>query len=334
MYLKYATKDRGKTNIRQLEYYNGNIPSIRRGTIIESPAMKNLHIFASFSGTYLTIPTTKVMFSGNEHRSWIDITISSQTLHTLRNPHQRFRHSLGLEQYAIINTVPNVTDQVLVFNLGDTSNSLQEDNMRLTIEGKSHQKFRMVKTIHDNHIRYANFNLMLKWLVVFTKFSASDTLLSLQGESYQLKTHLHCKSKNTCPKLNVRWIPNQLNKYRDNKHNNPHKCLRLQQMHMMNETYCLNFSSSSTKQHYYVYITLHPGKAQDMFFESNEDRNIKKYSWNSASSLCQHMGGFLPIIRSKLELDEFIALIRFSEYIPPQDQVFIGLSTYMESKVT
>ena len=56
-------------------------------------------------------------------------------------------------------------------------------------------------------------------------------------------------------------------------------------------------------------------------------------SWNDATSMCENIDGFLPIIRSKSELDEFIALVTFSQYIPPQNEVFIGLSTKINSKV-
>ena len=58
-----------------------------------------------------------------------------------------------------------------------------------------------------------------------------------------------------------------------------------------------------------------------------------RMSWNYASSLCQDMGGFLPVIRSKSELDKFIAFVVLSSDIPIQEKIFIGLSTKIKSKV-
>ena len=68
-----------------------------------------------------------------------------------------------------------------------------------------------------------------------------------------------------------------------------------------------------------------------MSIENHHKEN--QISWNDATSMCKDIGGFLPIIRSKSEMDEFIALVTFSQYIPPQDKIFIGLSTKMNSKV-
>ena len=80
---------------------------------------------------------------------------------------------------------------------------------------------------------------------------------------------------------------------------------------MTDKMYCLNLSSNSRIMNY-IYL-----------------RNVQesKISWNNASCMCQYMGGFLPIIRSKSELDEFISLISFSQYILPQDEFFISLTT-------
>ena len=91
---------------------------------------------------------------------------------------------------------------------------------------------------------------------------------------------------------------------------------------MTDRFYCLNLSSASRKLNY-VYIKPLPAPIHDMLVGSFNKRS--QLSWNYASFLCQYVGGFLPQIRSKSELNEFIALITFSQYVPPQDKVFIGL---------
>ena len=271
------------------------------------------------------------MFTGNEHRSWIDITITSRprTVHK----HQTINFPFDPEQQTVISTVPNITDQVLVFNLSNLSGRFGEKNVQLWMHGKSHKTFKMTKTIQDRKILFSVMKLKLKWLVTWQQSTSHGSLLSLQGASYQLRIDVYCEAIKTCPKLNVHWIPCQLSKYRDGSHNRPLKCLKLHQGTMTNTACCLKFSSISTKQHYYVYITSQPTWIQDMPVKPNKDQTIKKLSWNDASSLCHFMGGFLPIIRSKSELNEFIALIRFSQYIPPQQEVFIGLQTNINSKV-
>ena len=44
---------------------------------VATPPRRDLHISAGFSVTHLAMPTVKVMFSGTEHRSWVDIMVSS-----------------------------------------------------------------------------------------------------------------------------------------------------------------------------------------------------------------------------------------------------------------
>ena len=88
---------------------------------------------------------------------------------------------------------------------------------------------------------------------------------------------------------------------------------------------CFNFSSHSTKEYYYVYI------AQKFLLTGRA--SYIRMSWNYTSSVCQDMGGFLPVIRSKSELDEFIAFAVLSPDLPIQERIFIGLSTKIKSKV-
>ena len=125
--------------------------------------------------------------------------------------------------------------------------------------------------------------------------------------------------------MKLYWIPDQISKYKDGSQNKPHHCFIQNQLSMTDKMYCLNFSSNS-KILNYIYITPLPAKVQGILTNFRV-REKKELSWNNALSLCQYMGDILPVIRSKSELDEFIALILFSKYILPQDKIFIGLST-------
>ena len=221
--------------------------------------------------------------------------------------------------------MPDVTDQVLVFNMGDSPTSNRQNRLLLRIEGRSYQSFKVIKEILDNKYTYKDLNLMLRWDVVLQAIPGSWNSVSLQGHSQQIKIYSPCATTKTCLDLNVYWIPNQLSNHRENSHNNPHNCVKQKQINLSSRILCLNFSSKSIKQLYYIYITKLSSHIQDMFATSH--KNEIKLSWNNASSLCHNMGGFLPIIRSKSEMDEFIALVAFSKYIPSQNEVFIGLST-------
>ena len=56
-----------------------------------------------------------------------------------------------------------------------------------------------------------------------------------------------------------------------------------------------------------------------------------KKSWIEASKLCRAAGGYLPIIRSRNELEEIMYLMK-TKYLPPIDLIFIGF--IIDFKVT
>ena len=59
--------------------------------------------------------------------------------------------------------MPDVTDQLLVFNMGDSSTINRQNGILLRIVGRSYQSFKMIKEILDNEFTYNNLNLMLRW---------------------------------------------------------------------------------------------------------------------------------------------------------------------------
>lgn len=50
-----------------------------------------------------------------------------------------------------------------------------------------------------------------------------------------------------------------------------------------------------------------------------------KKTWKQASELCRSLGGYLPIIRSKYELDELTSIFKLSEGMPYIEAIYIGL---------
>ena len=293
---------------------------------IKSLFKENLFLSVNYSTTYSTSPNIKAIFTGYDHRSWIDIFISYKDifkdnlldLFDKKYLYKTIQVSDNLEPNYIINTLPNSSDNVLIF-LPDNPKNCGWNTLDMTIRGKSSQTFNS----WTSQFSFTATKITLWWNVQLQGQLTPLYSLSLQGDSHQLEAHFvpKCGKNKPFPVLKIYWIPDQLTKYRRNALNKPHGCLQLSQ-----DTFtlysCLNFSSDSTKQNYYTYRSLHDGFTT----------NIEK-SWNYASSVCKDMGGFLPVIRSKSELDEFIAFIALSPHLPPQQRIFIGLSTITKSKL-
>ena len=219
---------------------------------IASPIKSNLHVLMKFSSTNIIHIIPKVTFSTNEHRSWIDIIVKNE--HLFKDMFQfqnSYLHQVISSSHGRITTMPNATDQVLVFS--------RQDHVNLSITGTSHQKFRIIKNIRSNKMTHQFFSLLLKWFIVLVTTSGSlDSVVSLQGDSYQFKTYLKCETSKPCPELKVYWIPDQLNKYKSDSHNEPYNCLKQPMIGLYDNIYCLNFSSDSSKQKYYAYISVTP----------------------------------------------------------------------------
>ena len=305
---------------------------------IKSPSKKNLHVSANFSATDLAAPTVKVKYCGNDHRSWIDIVVLHNEISGDVSLYFHQTLSVSENSYLIstlstnINTIPNVKDQVLVFSLGDSYTRTGWKHHFL-IHGKSYKKFQLIKKINDREGRFVPINFKLNWNVQFQPIPSSlESLLSLQGESYELGVYIYCNTNKKCQELKIHWVPNQLSNYKDDSHNNPQNCLKEYQMNIPDKIYCLNFSSSSTN-HYYVSVSVIKAQIKSSWY-IYPNENLPKVSWNDASFLCQHLGGFLPVIRSKSELDEFISLVTFSDYVLPKEKIYIGLYNQTEWQST
>ena len=299
---------------------------------IKSPSEENIYLSVNFSAPYSSSPSIKVMFSGYDHRSWIHIFISYQELFKdmssfdIKYLHKTIQWSNGLKGNFIMNNKPNGSDQVPVF-IPENPNGHVWKALDMTMTGKTDKIFSMKIDI------IMTFKFILWWNVQLKILPGLQHLMSFQGEFPKIKAYFgqKCEINKTCLDLKVYWIPDQLSKYRDDALIEPHFCFQQPWLIESEAVDCLNFSSSSTKQHYYVYIA--KPMAGISFSKGVIQNSSFRMSWNYASSLCQDMGGFLPSIRSKSELDEFISLLTFSHDIPPLENVFIGFSIKTKSKV-
>ena len=72
-----------------------------------------------------------------------------------------------------------------------------------------------------------------------------------------------------------------------------------------------------------------------MFFRGPpfpSDRHTYR-SWFDAAATCRYVGGYLPIIRSKEELNELMTFLKLSEDMPTLIALYIGLIKNPEHKV-
>ena len=137
----------------------------------------------TFSSIYII---AKVTFAGNEHRSWINIIVKKQVFKDKLPFENKYLHQTISSSHGRIRTMPDATDQVLVFS--------RQNHVKLSMIGISHQKFRIIKKLKSNKMTHQFFNLLLKWSVTLLNIPGSlDSVVSLQGDSYQLKTYLRNK---------------------------------------------------------------------------------------------------------------------------------------------
>ena len=96
------------------------------------------------------------------------------------------------------------------------------------------------------------------------------------------------------------------------------------------DKYSLTFTSYKCSKNYFN-LTKHHYIVFDFDFFSidicNPDpKGLKKISWIEADKLCRHVGGTLPQIRSRDELDELRSLLKFGKVLPPIGLLFIGFN--------
>ena len=153
--------------------------------------------------------------------------------------------------------------------------------------------------------------------------------------------------------VDVFWIHNLFGSY--NQSNDERFCNK----HVLEKTnynYCLNYTSAKNTDLFfwnfaeylqcYVTAPLHlkyvliPYIGLGYTISKNNKcpkpqskvKNIK--SWTEASYLCQSIGGYLPLIRNRDELDEIIAFLKLSKNMPPVEALYIGVTGSLKPQVT
>ena len=86
---------------------------------------------------------------------------------------------------------------------------------------------------------------------------------------------------------------------------------------------CFNLSLGGIETIYLYFKENHPANGMKI-------SKINSYkiclSWNEAAQLCKDTGGYLPYFTSRNELEQLIALMKFSKDIFPVEAIYIGLN--------
>ena len=153
--------------------------------------------------------------------------------------------------------------------------------------------------------------------------------------------------------INIYWIPDLFsrNSYQSE---NERFCLK-DVIAKTKYSYCLNFTSVQNSYLFFwhftpylqCYVKASPWVWRELVWEKRglkiptnntcpkeqSEKNVTK-SWIEASNLCKSIGGTLPLLRNRDELEEIIAFLKLSEDIPPVEGLYIGLKRSFKSQVT
>lgn len=163
-------------------------------------------------------------------------------------------------------------------------------------------------------------------------------LASLPGTFQRIVlTNLERVNSTPAPRILVSWLSNNYENHmhiekkiirNDYKKNYLKHCnIREMAIDIKMFNYCYNFSTDSEREStYYIFFR------QLYVFE---DYKTVPYnmSWNEASTICEEMGGHLPILRSKEELEALVAMVKVSTFVPAVKAIFIGLTNKGNSQV-
>ena len=146
-------------------------------------------------------------------------------------------------------------------------------------------------------------------------------IISLQGEYKEM--FVQSMKNNTNTTLNVYWIKTTNQKfhfYRDAKLIGSwknHHCLK----YITSDADRSSDKTSSLDFAFIYQITIR-----------YKQKTGFRGTWLEAYKLCYHFGGFLPILRSKEELDQLISILKLPVIPPPPMKImFIGLTSYRVS---
>ena len=170
-------------------------------------------------------------------------------------------------------------------------------------------------------------------------------IISIQGEIKKVVVNKeyseHRPLNSFC--FNMFWLEDLTTEVTKRKDYFPHpnKCgpKVTEGYHCSGFSYCLNFTGlfsyiflRESCPFYFLYPRSQIYTYYNLWSETAKWQGLK--SWYQVSRVCIFYGGHLPVLRSKNELENLVAFIRKSPYIPILESLFLGLLRNTSQKVS
>ena len=264
--------------------------------------------------TKIKTPVSSMMVEINikfkpQTNSWADITVHKKKLHHISET-QYLSESLQCSDMS--KNLEQVGDSVThVLLLSSHLAMCESESLVCHIEIDTKvNKYYYISVILENEIQFSKRRLQ--------KF------ISLHEPAKFVTFMILDQCTGPCSTLRAVWLHDNYQKYAASK-------LKGELCNVLSFDLCLNFSLINVN-----YILL--GR-QIQFYEitmsilwhnptKQQKDNIQGISWKQASKLCKSIGGYLPVFTTRDELDELLALIKLSQYMPPLMTIYIGLHVY------
>ena len=241
--------------------------------------------------------------------SWADITVHKKKLHISET--QYLSESLQCSDMG--KSLEQVGDSVThVLLLSSELANCESESLVCNIEIETKvNKYYYISVILENEIQFSKRKLQ--------KF------ISLHEPAKSVTFMILDQCTGSCSTLMAVWIHDNYQKYALLSK------LKGEQCNMLSFDLCLNFSLINVN---YILlgrqISFYEIAANILWHNPTEQQkeNIEGISWKQASRFCKDIGGHLPVFTSRDELDELLALIKLSQYMPPLMTIYIDLHVY------
>ena len=276
-----------------------------------------LHFLSIYEGGWVNIETKVGEYNGKNmsslehtflHEALPDHVgnLSSKTLKSDRDHFMLFQAKVKH-----ISTPVTLTANLMATFLSKTSNKFELRNvLRCTITSRW-RPFLQWMTLEEKKALSLTFVRNVKYRILSIGGSLSSLMFNV---SNNFRKH----------KVNLYWIHGSFADFLHYSSLEPKEC-NLHANVIGKCDYCLKFPSSF-QQNYMFFKSHH---VEELKIQSKRlikvKLNKRLKSWTQSSKICKNVGGVLPTYNSREELNEFVALIKLSPYLPPVDVVYVGI---------
>lgn len=249
---------------------------------------------------------------------WVDITVKQVAVEQQPTADSKISHHAHVipvleGQKQQLSDIIASRQETLWVHLKKTNTSLHDDllHSKLKANTQSYDVYRTVKT---------DLSWESEWSL---SRMCSDHFISLPGHTQYVSiegTKMDTPRNLTMTCLHDNLLPLKCSRKGD------YCCTRCKRQHGL--SYCMIFPSQEQIQPcpLETYLLFRREAASLSCPYNMKLYSLPQKSWSQAAALCYEYRGFLPLLRSKSEMNNFIAFLKVSEVMPQIDALFIGLS--------